>query len=72
MKEITGGSVTSPQGFQAAGIVAGIKPSGKKDLALIASDQPATGAAVYTTNRVQGAPIPVCRQHLADGYARAV
>ena len=72
MKEITGGSVTSPQGFQAAGIVAGIKPSGKKDLALIASDQPATGAGVYTTNRVQGAPIPVCRQHLADGYARAV
>ena len=72
MKEIEGGSVTSPRGFRAAGIVAGIKPSGKRDLALMVSDEPATGAAVYTTNRVQGAPIGVCRQHLADGHARAV
>jgi glutamate N-acetyltransferase/amino-acid N-acetyltransferase len=72
MKEIEGGSVTSPAGFRAAGIVAGIKPSGKKDLALMVSDEPATGVAVYTTNRVQGAPIGVCRQHLADGHARAV
>lgn len=72
MKEIDGGSVTSPQGFRAAGIVAGIKPSGKKDLALMVSDLPASGAAVYTTNKVQGAPIGVCRQHLADGRAQAV
>lgn len=72
MKEIDGGSVTSPQGFRAAGIVAGIKPSGKSDLALIVSDLPASAAAVYTTNKVQGAPIGVCRQHLADGQARAV
>lgn len=72
MREIEGGSVTSPRSFRAAGIVAGIKPSGKRDLALVVSDEPATGAAVYTTNRVQGAPIGVCRQHLADGHARAV
>ncbi len=72
MKEIDGGSITSVSGFRAAGIVAGIKPSGRKDLALVLSDEPATGAAVYTTNKVQGAPIGVCRQHLADGRARAV
>ena len=72
MKEIDGGSITSPRGFRAAGIAAGIKPSGKKDLALIVSDRRATGAAVYTTNRVQGAPIGVCRQHLGDGHAQAV
>mgnify|MGYP006424762905 CR=1 FL=1 len=72
MKDIKEGSVTSPQGFRAAGIVAGIKPSGTRDLALMVSDLPATGAAVYTTNRVQGAPIGVCRQHLANGRARAV
>ena len=72
MKEIEGGSVTSPRGFRAAGIAAGIKPSGNRDLALMVSDEPATGAAVYTTNRVQGAPIGVCRRHLADGHARAV
>lgn len=72
MREIEGGSVTSPKGFQAAGIVAGIKASGRKDMALIASTRPASGAAVYTTNRVHGAPIDVCREHLADGRARAV
>ena len=72
MRGLEGGSVTSPAGCRAAGIVAGIKPSGKKDLALMVSDEPATGVAVYTTNRVQGAPIGVCRQHLADGHARAV
>lgn len=71
-KEIDEGSVTSPQGFRAAGIVAGIKPSGSKDLALIVSDTASTGAAVYTTNRVQGAPIGVCRKHLANGQAQAV
>ncbi len=72
MRQIEGGSVTSPKGFRAAGVVAGIKPSGTKDLALMVSDVPAAGAAVYTTNRVQGAPIGVCRQHLLDGKARAV
>jgi glutamate N-acetyltransferase/amino-acid N-acetyltransferase len=72
MKDIDGGSITSPQGFRAAGIVAGIKPSGKRDLALVVSDRRGTGAAVYTTNRVQGAPIGVCRQHLEDGHAQAV
>lgn len=72
MIEIEGGSVTSPRGFRAAGVTCGIKPSGSRDLSLTLSDRPASGAAVYTTNRVQGAPIPVCREHLADGRARAV
>lgn len=72
MREIEGGSITSARGFRAAGIAAGIKASGRRDLSLIVSDQPATGAAVYTTNRVQGAPIGVCRAHLADGRAQAV
>lgn len=72
MIEIEGGSVTSPRGFRAAGVTCGIKPSGSRDLALTVSDRLAAGAAVYTTNRVQGAPIPVCREHLADGRAGAV
>ncbi len=72
MIEIEGGSVTSPRGYRAAGVTCGIKPSGSRDLSLTVSDRPAAGAAVYTTNRVQGAPIPVCREHLADGRARAV
>lgn len=72
MKQIDAGSVTSPLGYRAAGVVAGIKPSGARDLALFASDRPATAAAVYTTNRVTGAPITICRRHLSNGRAQAI
>ncbi len=78
--------VTTPQGFRAAGISAGIKRSGERpdasstdtagplDLALLVSDVPATAAAMFTTNLAQAAPILVCREHLArsHGVARAV
>ena len=68
-----GGGVCAPKGFQAAGIHCGIrKYKTKKDLSLILSEAPATAAAVYTRNLVQGAPIAVTRAHLADGRARAV
>jgi glutamate N-acetyltransferase/amino-acid N-acetyltransferase len=70
--DIDGGSVTSVQGVRAAGVTAGIKASGTPDMALVASGRPATAAAVYTTNRVFGAPISICREHLAKGRAQAV
>jgi glutamate N-acetyltransferase/amino-acid N-acetyltransferase len=65
--------VTTPQGFRASGISAGIKP-GALDLALLVSDLPADAAAVFTTNRVQAAPVLVSREHLArsHGVARAI
>ncbi|MBM3771247.1 MAG: bifunctional glutamate N-acetyltransferase/amino-acid acetyltransferase ArgJ [Acidimicrobiia bacterium] len=68
------GGVATPSGFRAAGISAGIKASGKPDLALIVSDRPATAAAVFTTNKAQAAPVVVSREHLAasGGRARAV
>lgn len=73
MQQIENGSVTSPKGFQAAGMHAGVKSdSSIKDLALVHSMVPATAAAVYTKNVVQAAPIHVDRQHLQDGVARAV
>ncbi len=72
MKIIEGGGVTAPSGYRAAGIQTGVKESGAKDLALVYSTRPANAAAVYTTNKVQGAPIAIDRQHLADGTARAV
>ena len=72
MKELEGGGVTSPSGYQAAGIRTGVKESGGRDLALVYSTRPANAAAVYTTNKVQGAPITVDREHLADGRARGV
>src|SRR4051794_26479081 len=66
------GSVCAPEGFRAAGVAAGIKPSGNPDVALIASDRPASAAAVFTTNRVCAAPVIVSRRHLEEGRARAV
>ena len=73
--EVLGGGVTTPKGFKAAGISAGIKArAGALDLALLVSDTPATAAAVFTTNRAQAAPVVVSRDHLArsGGTARAV
>ena len=72
MRIIEGGGVTAPSGYRAAGIQTGVKESGAKDLALVYSTRPANAAAVYTTNKVQGAPIAIDREHLADGKARAV
>src|SRR5437868_4051793 len=71
--ETLSGGVTTPRGFRAAGVSCGIKPSGL-DLALLVSDREATAAAVFTTNRVQAAPVTVSRDHLARsvGTARAI
>ncbi len=67
------GDVCAPKGFQASGIHCGIRKNrSKKDLALIFSDTMCTAASVYTTNKVQGAPILVTKQHLKDGKARAI
>ncbi len=65
------GAVTIPRGFRAAGLAAGIKKEGA-DLALVAADAAGPAAAVYTTNRVQAAPVLVSREHLSTGRARAV
>src|SRR2546426_566515 len=66
------GGVTAVPGILASGIVAGIKPSGKKDLALIYSSAPARAAAVFTTNQVKGAPVLVSQEHVRDGRAQAI
>lgn len=56
MEKINGG-ITAAEGYQAAGIFSGIKKSAKKDLALIYSECPAKGAAVFTTNHFKAAPV---------------
>ena len=72
MKYIDGG-VTAAQGFKASGIHCGIrKNQTKKDLAMIVSDTKCSAAAVYTQNKVYGAPITVTRNNIADGFAQAV
>jgi glutamate N-acetyltransferase/amino-acid N-acetyltransferase len=55
--------VTAPSGFRAAGVTAGLKPSGKPDLALVVNDGPQRNAAgVFTGNRVKAAPVRWCEQ----------
>ena len=71
IKRIEGG-VTYPAGFRASGIHCGLrKNKSKKDLALILADKLCNAAAIYTTNKVYGAPITVTREHLKNGMARA-
>ncbi|WP_250125168.1 bifunctional ornithine acetyltransferase/N-acetylglutamate synthase [Chroococcidiopsis sp. CCMEE 29] len=71
-QEISGG-VTAPKGYWAAGIAAGLKPSGLPDLALIFSDVEAIAAGVFTTSQVRAAPVDYCRQSLqAKHSARAI
>ena len=72
MKIIEGG-VCAAQGFLASGVHCGIrKNKEKRDIALIYSQKKATAAAVYTTNKVKGAPLTVTKNNISDGYAQAV
>ncbi|MGD8693794.1 MAG: bifunctional ornithine acetyltransferase/N-acetylglutamate synthase, partial [Syntrophobacterales bacterium] len=59
-------------GFKAGAIAAGIRYQGRPDLALIVSEVPATAAGVFTTNKVQAAPVLLSRSHLAGNTARAI
>ncbi len=65
--------VDLPRGFRAAGVTAGLKASGRPDLALIVNDGPEHhGAAVFTSNRVVAAPVIWSRQVLRDKRVDAV
>jgi glutamate N-acetyltransferase / amino-acid N-acetyltransferase len=66
--------VTYPRGFRAAGISAGLKPSGRPDLGLVLGPFGTTCAGLFTTNRIGAAPVVLSRERLTstDGAARAV
>ncbi|HEY9884847.1 MAG TPA: bifunctional ornithine acetyltransferase/N-acetylglutamate synthase [Thermosynechococcaceae cyanobacterium] len=67
------GSITAPKGYRAAGITAGLKPSGLPDLALIVSDVEAIAAGVFTTSQVRAACVDYCRERLqAKAGAHAI
>lgn len=71
-QEVTGG-VTAAQGYLAAGIAAGLKPSGARDLTLILSEVEAIAAGVFTTSVVRAACVDYCKQRLqAKPSARAI
>jgi glutamate N-acetyltransferase/amino-acid N-acetyltransferase len=66
-------SVTAPQGFRASGVAAGLKKSGKKDIALVVNDGPLyVAAGVFTGNRVVAAPVVWSREAVQDGRIDAV
>jgi glutamate N-acetyltransferase/amino-acid N-acetyltransferase len=70
VKDIPGG-LSAVKGIRAAGVHCGIKP-GDLDLALIATDRPASVVGVFTSNRVQAAPVLACRRRLRGGWLQAV
>lgn len=66
-------SVTAPQGFEAAGVAAGLKSTGKPDVAVVVNRGPLkVGAAVFTSNRAKANPIIWSQQAIADGVVEAV
>jgi glutamate N-acetyltransferase / amino-acid N-acetyltransferase len=69
--ESAGVSVTAAKGFEAAGVHCGLRASAP-DLAVLRSLTPATGAALFTVNRVQAAPVLVSKEHLAAAEPQAV
>jgi glutamate N-acetyltransferase/amino-acid N-acetyltransferase len=66
-------SVTAPLGFRAAGVTAGLKASGDRDVAVVINDGPSrAAAAVFTGNRVKAAPVRWTEQVVSGGRVRAV
>lgn len=66
-------NVRLPRGFRASGVTAGLKASGRSDLALVVNDGPDHhAAAVFTSNRVEAAPVTWSRQAVSDGRIDAV
>ena len=68
------GGITAPAGFQAAGITAGLKASGKPDLSLLLAPEGAACAGTFTTSLVRAACVDLCAERLqaSGGRARAV
>ncbi len=65
-------SVTFPRGFRAAGVTAGMKPSGRADLGLLVADEAWSAAGLFTTNAFAAAPVVLSKLRLAEDVSRAV
>jgi glutamate N-acetyltransferase/amino-acid N-acetyltransferase len=70
--KIVPGSVTNAAGFKAGGMVAGIKVTGRKDLALLISDKPCTSAGTFTKNAIRASSVDWCEKLLPSDEIRAV
>jgi glutamate N-acetyltransferase/amino-acid N-acetyltransferase len=71
---VIGGTVTSPAGFLAGAVHAGMKTRGEAplDLGILCSESPCVAAGVFTANKVQAAPVFLSQERIARGSARAV
>jgi glutamate N-acetyltransferase/amino-acid N-acetyltransferase len=84
---IADGGVTTPRGFSAGAVAAGIKAAppaevaavsegravqARLDLGLLVADRPCSVAGIFTRNRVCGAPVTVCKERVRGGLARAL
>ena len=71
---LVSGGITAPVGFQAAGITAGLKESGKPDLALVIAPEGAVCAGTFTTSLIRAACVDLCAERLlaSEGRCRAV
>jgi glutamate N-acetyltransferase/amino-acid N-acetyltransferase len=65
-------SVTAAKGFAASGVAAGIRPSGKSDVAVVRSTEPAVGGAMFSRNKVQAACLLVNREHMSRAEPHAI
>ncbi|MCX6003944.1 MAG: bifunctional glutamate N-acetyltransferase/amino-acid acetyltransferase ArgJ, partial [Chloroflexi bacterium] len=71
---VTDGTVTSPQGFSAGAVYAGIKKRGNNvlDLGILCSKETCTVAGLFTTNKIKSPSVVLCQQRAQEGKARAV
>ncbi|MEN2774685.1 bifunctional glutamate N-acetyltransferase/amino-acid acetyltransferase ArgJ [Acetivibrio clariflavus] len=72
MINVIDGGVTAPKGFKAAGVACGLKNNGKKDLAVVCSDDIAVATGVFTTNLVKGHSLQLTMNHIKKGYAQSI
>ena len=72
IKASQNGGVLSAKGFRAAGVSAGVRHGGRKDVALVAADAPCAAAAMFTTNAVAAAPVAYDRKAVASGRIQAI
>ncbi|NLD99129.1 MAG: bifunctional glutamate N-acetyltransferase/amino-acid acetyltransferase ArgJ [Fibrobacter sp.] len=70
--KIIPGGITTAAGFRAGGVKAGIKATGKKDLALVVSDYPCSAAGTFTTNKIRASSVDWCETHLPSKEMRVI
>jgi glutamate N-acetyltransferase/amino-acid N-acetyltransferase len=74
LEQVSGGTITTPRGFSAGAVYAGIKKphADVLDLGVLFSEVTCAAAGVFTTNRVKAAPVILCQRHLEDREAQAI